>query len=217
MNSTQAAATLASTRERIIEAAVELFARQGYVGTSLRHIAEQLGLTKAAVYHHFHTKDDIARVVVGRALDAQEVMADRLIVAGTDPAAWQRALPRVIDIAIGQRQLLYALERDEDTYRALFADDPAIATRLQDEGAPLAGLLADPDADPAVRVRLGCVLGAVLGPLTFLSDHYQDLPGDQLRHYLNQAMAVLLQDLSTQTSPRAQSRARKTDMNGPAK
>ncbi|MEU4653325.1 TetR/AcrR family transcriptional regulator [Streptomyces sp. NPDC023723] len=204
MTSTKAAATPASTRERVVEAAIDLFARQGYGGTSLRHIAEALGITKAAVYHHFHTKDDIARVVVGRALEAQEGMVDRLLVAGTDPAAWQRALPRVIDIALGQRQLLYALERDEDTYRALFADDPAIGPSLQNEGAPLAGLLADPGVDPAVRVRLGCVLGAVLGPLTFLSDHYQDVPGDQLRHHLNQAIAVLLQDLPAQTGPRAQ-------------
>ncbi|MFJ7990529.1 hypothetical protein [Streptomyces sp. NPDC096351] len=117
--------------------------------------------------------------------------------------AWQRALPRVIDIALGQRRLLYALERDEDTYRVLFADDPTIGPRLQNEGAPLAGLLSDPDVDPAVRVRLGCVLGALLGPLTSLSDHYQDVPGDQLRHHLNQAVAVLLRDLPSQTGPGA--------------
>jgi AcrR family transcriptional regulator len=196
----------ASTRDRIVEVAIDLFARHGYGGTSLRHIAEQLGITKAAVYHHFRTKDDIARVVVGRALDAQEAMADRLVVAGTDPAAWQRALPQVIDIAIGQRQLLYALERDEDTYGRLFADDPAVGTRLTDQGAPLAGLLSDPGVDPAVRVRLGCVLGALLGPLMFLSDHYQDVPGGELRHHLNQAIAVLLQDLSTQTSPNSDAR-----------
>ena len=202
VTSTKPSTASTSTRERIIEVAIELFARQGYGGTSLRHIAEQLNITKAAVYHHFHTKDDIARVVVGRALDVQQAATDRLTVAGTDPAAWQRALPQIIDIVIGHRQLLYALERDEDTYKALFANDPAIGTRLSDEGASLAGLLADPTVDPAVRVRLGCTLSALLGPFILLSDHYQDIPGDQLRQYLTSAIVVLLQDLSTEADTR---------------
>ena len=81
-------------RERIIDVAIDLFARQGYQGTSLRHLAERLGISKAAVYHHYRAKDDIARVVIRRALDAIADMSDRLVVAGTDPAAWQRALGR---------------------------------------------------------------------------------------------------------------------------
>jgi AcrR family transcriptional regulator len=38
---------------------MELFAEQGYEKTSLREIAERLGVTKAALYYHFRTKDDI--------------------------------------------------------------------------------------------------------------------------------------------------------------
>jgi hypothetical protein len=48
-------------------------------------------------------------------------MTDRLIVAGTDRAAWRRALRQVIDIAISQRQLLFVLERNENTFREQFA------------------------------------------------------------------------------------------------
>ena len=47
------------TREKIQEIALELFAEQGYEKTSLREIAERLGVTKAALYYHFRTKDDI--------------------------------------------------------------------------------------------------------------------------------------------------------------
>src|ERR1700759_38203 len=47
------------TRERIQAVALELFAEQGYEKTSLREIAERLGVTKAALYYHFRTKDDI--------------------------------------------------------------------------------------------------------------------------------------------------------------
>ncbi|MBB5913521.1 AcrR family transcriptional regulator [Nocardia transvalensis] len=47
------------TRERIRVTAMELFAERGYEKTSLREIAERLGVTKAALYYHFRTKEDI--------------------------------------------------------------------------------------------------------------------------------------------------------------
>ncbi|MFD6973255.1 TetR/AcrR family transcriptional regulator [Streptomyces sp. NPDC059979] len=47
------------TRQRIQDVALELFAEQGYEKTSLREIAERLGVTKAALYYHFKTKEDI--------------------------------------------------------------------------------------------------------------------------------------------------------------
>ncbi|MFG2710217.1 TetR/AcrR family transcriptional regulator [Streptomyces goshikiensis] len=47
------------TRQRIQEVALELFAEQGYEKTSLREIAERLEVTKAALYYHFKTKEDI--------------------------------------------------------------------------------------------------------------------------------------------------------------
>ncbi|MCP2339375.1 TetR/AcrR family transcriptional regulator [Actinomadura rupiterrae] len=47
------------TREQIRKVALELFAEQGYEKTSLREIAERLGVTKAALYYHFKTKEDI--------------------------------------------------------------------------------------------------------------------------------------------------------------
>ncbi|MFB9837217.1 TetR/AcrR family transcriptional regulator [Actinoallomurus acaciae] len=47
------------TRERIQAVAVELFAEHGYDKTSLREIAERLDVTKAALYYHFNTKEDI--------------------------------------------------------------------------------------------------------------------------------------------------------------
>ena len=47
------------TRERIQQVALDLFVEQGYEGTSLREIAERLDVTKAALYYHFRTKEDI--------------------------------------------------------------------------------------------------------------------------------------------------------------
>src|SRR5262252_3741554 len=47
------------TRARVQKVALELFAEQGYEKTSLREIAERLGVTKAALYYHFKSKEDI--------------------------------------------------------------------------------------------------------------------------------------------------------------
>lgn len=47
------------TRTRIQRIALELFTERGYEATSLREIAEHLGVTKAALYYHFKTKDEI--------------------------------------------------------------------------------------------------------------------------------------------------------------
>ena len=41
------------TKERILETALELFAQNGYLGTSMNDIARQLGFTKAALYKHY--------------------------------------------------------------------------------------------------------------------------------------------------------------------
>ena len=44
------------TRSRIQDVALQMFIDKGYEATSLREIAEELGVTKAALYYHFDTK-----------------------------------------------------------------------------------------------------------------------------------------------------------------
>ncbi len=47
------------TRKRILKTAASLFATHGYAGTSIRDLSQELGLTKAALYYHFTSKEDI--------------------------------------------------------------------------------------------------------------------------------------------------------------
>jgi AcrR family transcriptional regulator len=70
------------TRERILEAALTLFAEKGYEATSMRQIAEQLGITKAALYYHFDSKADIVRTMLA---DTEQRVADL--------AAWVQEQP----------------------------------------------------------------------------------------------------------------------------
>ena len=48
-----------NTKERITEAALELFAHSGYSGTSMSDIAQRLGITKGALYKHYTSKQEI--------------------------------------------------------------------------------------------------------------------------------------------------------------
>jgi AcrR family transcriptional regulator len=64
------------TRERIQQVALDLFVEQGYEKTSLREIAERLDVTKAALYYHFRTKEDIvASLMDDLAESIDEVLA----------------------------------------------------------------------------------------------------------------------------------------------
>lgn len=48
-----------NTKERILEVALDMFSQYGYAGTNLREIAAELGITKAALYKHYKSKEDI--------------------------------------------------------------------------------------------------------------------------------------------------------------
>ncbi|MFF6790970.1 TetR/AcrR family transcriptional regulator [Streptomyces filamentosus] len=75
-----------NTRQRIQDVALELFAEQGYEKTSLREIAERLGVTKAALYYHFKTKEDI---IIGIFQDLTRPIDELL--------AWAADQPRTLE------------------------------------------------------------------------------------------------------------------------
>ena len=76
--------TAAATPGRgCVELALELFAEQGYEKTSLREIAERLGVTKAALYYYFKSKEDIVRSLV----EDYVAEIDELIAWAQGPAA----------------------------------------------------------------------------------------------------------------------------------
>jgi AcrR family transcriptional regulator len=52
------------TRQRILDAAVDFFYEYGYEKASLQNIADQVGLTKAALYHHFKSKEEILYTII---------------------------------------------------------------------------------------------------------------------------------------------------------
>ena len=55
-----------NTKEKILEEALKLFAQSGYMGTSMNEIASKLGVTKAALYKHYSSKQELLDSIVER-------------------------------------------------------------------------------------------------------------------------------------------------------
>jgi len=70
------AAQAGRTRQQILETAQRLFADHGYDATSLQMIADELGLTKAAVYYHFPTKSEILHETMRPEIEWISVLLD---------------------------------------------------------------------------------------------------------------------------------------------
>ena len=64
------------TRRRILDSATAVFAEHGYAGASMRDIAERLGITKAALYYHFTSKEDLLDGLVHPVIEAMTAFAD---------------------------------------------------------------------------------------------------------------------------------------------
>ncbi len=60
-----------ATRERVLEAAAEVFARRGFHGASVEEVAETAGFSKGAVYSNFESKEDLFLALLDQRLDAQ--------------------------------------------------------------------------------------------------------------------------------------------------
>jgi len=58
-----------ATREKILDAAQHLILARGYVGMTVDHVLDEVGITKGAFFHHFKTKDDLAKALLRRFAD----------------------------------------------------------------------------------------------------------------------------------------------------
>jgi AcrR family transcriptional regulator len=84
--------TEASARERVLFAAVELFARQGYDGTSVTQVINQAGVAKGGFYHHFASKEALLYEVYGDLITRQLASMDAILAGKAPPAETLRAL-----------------------------------------------------------------------------------------------------------------------------
>jgi TetR/AcrR family transcriptional regulator len=87
-----------ASRDKILDAAEDLFARRGFAGIGMREVADTAGLGKSSLFHHFRSKAELYAAVVGRILDHLDAKLTAALAAGGDPLVrFDRWLDTLID------------------------------------------------------------------------------------------------------------------------
>jgi AcrR family transcriptional regulator len=144
------------TRQRLIDVAVDLFTRHSFAGTSLQMIADEMGFTKAAIYYHFHTREELLTAVV-------EPIFEQLSGVIADAEAQRSATARADHMLRGYAELAVA----NRALVAVLACDPSVTTLLreQPQWADLIdrqlALLAAGEQEPAGLIRATVALAGI--------------------------------------------------------
>jgi AcrR family transcriptional regulator len=112
-------------RERVLHAAVDLFAKQGYDGTSVAQVIARAGVAKGGFYHHFASKDELLYEVYGDLITRQLAAMEEILARKAPAAETLRAL--ILDLvestaASAQQALVFwrEMNRLDDERTALY-------------------------------------------------------------------------------------------------
>ncbi|GHB49488.1 TetR family transcriptional regulator [Streptomyces viridiviolaceus] len=170
-----------NTRQRIQDVALELFAEQGYEKTSLREISERLEVTKAALYYHFKTKEEI---LVSIFEDLVRPIEDLIEWGRRQPHTLetkQEIIRRYSEALAGAAPLFRFMQENQATVREL-----RIGSMFKDRMMGLRYILVDPDADLVDQVRSISALFTLHAGMIFLHDVEGD-PEDKRKAVLEVA------------------------------
>jgi len=191
------------TRVRIQQVALELFAEQGYERTSLREIAERLGVTKAALYYHFKSKEDIVRSFT----EDHFARIDALIAWGGEqppsPDRTRELLDRYIGIVMDSGEVFRFLERNQATVHGT-EDGKHRFTQFRPRLAALMEMITGPGAPPRAQIRAAASIFAVSASCMFFMKDSQAPEADDSvlsapvgRDELREIVFELATDLAT--------------------
>jgi len=167
------------TRARIQQVALGLFAEQGYERTSLREIAERLGVTKAALYYHFKSKEDIVFSFTEDYFSEFDEMIAWAREQPPGPASRYAIVERYLDIVERGSEVFRFLERNQATMRGIDGGKHRFE-QFRPRFAALIDVMIGPDADLRTRVRATMALLTVNFGWIFFSRDDPDLVPDPL-------------------------------------
>lgn len=176
-----------NTRQRIQDVALELFAEQGYEKTSLREIAEKLDVTKAALYYHFKTKEDI---LVSLFRDRTAPIDELITWAQGQPSTLetkQEILRRYSEALDTASPLFRFMQENQGTVHKL-----SIGESFKDRMLSLRELINVPDASLADQVRCMSALFTMHAGMFALKDAEGD-PEEKRKAVLEVATELMSQ------------------------
>lgn len=151
------------TKAQIRAAAIELFAATGYDKTSLREIADRVGITKASLYYHFPSKQALLEAVLEPLVDDWRRTVDGAVALPHTPDNVRLVLERCLDTMLRHRAVAGLMLRDA---AAILATVAALLEDLLELNARLHTWLAGPKPDSVGRIRAAAateVLSVALG------------------------------------------------------
>jgi AcrR family transcriptional regulator len=179
------AITRTAAQTRVLDAALKLIAEHGVSGTSLQMIADTMGVTKAAVYRQFKTKEEIVIAITERELGLLEDALEASEAEGLSPRARDVLLDRMIDQAVDRRGVVSALQFDPVIIR-LQAEYQPFQRFIERLYAALLGTQGGVQARLHAALLSSAISVAVMHPLV------ADVDGDTLRAQLKQMTRRML-------------------------
>jgi AcrR family transcriptional regulator len=175
------------TRAAILTAAAARFRRDGFDATTLADIAEDLGITRSAVLHHFTTKATLLEEIVRPVLVKLDEVLDAVDHAGPFTiASRRRFVVDLVDFIADNHHVVSMLTRDITVHAHLPED-----LQVSDRAARFVAVTgAANDFHPLAVVRSLAALGTAVRPLA--SDDVVDFEDPEVRALLvDAALAVL--------------------------
>lgn len=160
--------TAEQTRQRIIDAALELFAERTYAGTTMRDITDQLSLTKAAVYYHFDSKDALLDAILSPLTSSLDELTGQTIAARAaldpdnadgDVALKVTTIRRLVDIQVANLLVMRSILFDPSAMRVVLERRTFTGFNTSFDRA-----FAGSD-DEGVLLQHRCAIGAINGGL----------------------------------------------------
>jgi AcrR family transcriptional regulator len=154
-------ATAAQTR--IITAALELFGRHGVGGTSLQMIADEIGVSKAAVYHQYRAKEAIILAAAESELARLQAVIAAAEAEPTPKRARDALVRGIVDLSVERGPKVSTMLRDP-VIAELFADHDGFRDAMRRLERLLIGRAAGPEAHIQTAMLLAAIGGAVTHP-----------------------------------------------------
>jgi AcrR family transcriptional regulator len=153
------------TRARIQQVALDLFTEQGYEKTALREIAERLDVTKAALYYHFKTKEDIVVSIIEDGAAQIDELTEWASGQPRTQETRREIVRRYAALMGGRRQLMRFFQENQPAMRHLPTGDMMKVRIFR-----LLDLLTDTDAPLADQLRSRLALFSVHMSMFALQD-----------------------------------------------
>lgn len=177
-------------QQRTIAVARTLFGQYGVGGTSMQMIADSLGVTKAAIFHQFKSKDELIRAAAEDPIRRLQAAVEAAEAEESSARAKRVLVLQMVDLAIENRSIVSRLSNDPavSNFVAGHAEFRTLMKRLH-------SILIGEGATPRARVRVAGVLAAVNE--TAAHPLVSDLDDSTLRFHLLELVEGMLDEHST--------------------